>query len=47
MNVLVCAFLFNRSLYLSVEVFITISIQGVLVIDLEEDERVICVWLLN
>ena len=40
-------FLFSRYLYLLVEVVIKVSIQSVLVVNLEEDERSICVWLLH
>ena len=36
------AFLFFRCLYLLVEVFIKVSIQSVLVMNLEEDERFMC-----
>ena len=39
--------LFSRYLYLLVEVVIKVSIQSVLVVNLEEDERSICVWLLH
>ena len=36
-------FLFSRCLYLLVEVFINVSIQSVLVMNREDDERFICV----
>ena len=35
-------FLFSRYLYLLVEVVIKVSIQSVLVVNLEEDERSMC-----
>ena len=38
---------FSRYLYLLVEVFIKVSIQNVLVVNLGEDERFISVWLLH
>ena len=40
-------YLFSRCLYLLGEVFIKVSIQSVLVMNLEEDKRSICVWLLH
>ena len=39
--------LFSRYLYLLVEVVVKVSIQSVLVVNLEEYERSICVWLLH
>ena len=39
--------LFSRYLYLLVEVVIKVSIQSVFVVNLKEDERSICVWLLH
>ena len=39
-------FLFSRYLYLLVEVFIKVSIQSVLVMNLEEDEKILGVTVL-